>query len=100
MMFDLRVFLLAALVAAPVAVLTAQGELTFDEALTRLLVVMVGATAAALAVRTLWPLLAGPVPDTLTAAPPKVSPEAPAGGPQDTAASAPLEAEEVSRPLE
>jgi hypothetical protein len=63
MMLDLRVFVLAALLASPVAVLTAQGELTLDEALTRLLVVMVGATAAAYVVRTVWPLLAGPAPD-------------------------------------
>lgn len=65
MMLDLRVFLLAALVASPAGFLAAQGELPLDEALTRLLVVMVGATAAALAVRTLWPLLAGPGPELL-----------------------------------
>ena len=67
MMFDLRVFVLAALVASPAGFLAANGELTLDEALTRLLVVMVGATAAALVVRTLWPLLAGPGPEVLDA---------------------------------
>jgi hypothetical protein len=67
MMFDLRVFVLAALVASPAGFLAANGELTLDEALTRLLVVMVGATAAALVVRTLWPLLAGPGPELLDA---------------------------------
>lgn len=70
MMFDLRVCVLAALLASPVAVLAAQGELTLDEALTRLLVVMVGATAAALLVRTLWPLLAGPAPEPTAAGAP------------------------------
>ncbi|GAA4088916.1 hypothetical protein ACFFOS_10790 [Nocardioides kongjuensis] len=68
MMFDLRVFVLAALVASPAGFLAANGELSTDEALTRLLVVMVGATAAALVVRTLWPLLAGPGPELLDAA--------------------------------
>jgi len=65
MMLDLRVFVLAAVVASPAAYLVAHGELTLDEALTRLLVVMVGATAAALTVRTLWPLLAGATPERL-----------------------------------
>ncbi|MBM0124207.1 hypothetical protein [Pimelobacter simplex] len=81
MMFDLRVFVLAALVASPAGYLAAHGELTLDEALTRLLVVMVGATAAALAVRTLWPLLAGSGPELLEATADDLPPPAPA---QDT----------------
>ncbi|WGX97827.1 hypothetical protein [Nocardioides sp. L-11A] len=110
MMFDLRVCVLAALLASPVAVLAAQGELTLDEALTRLLVVMVGATAAALLVRTLWPLLAGPAPEpTAVVAPDPVrtesDPQATAGGPDvpgiATAAETELvEAEGFSRPPE
>ncbi len=60
-MFDIRVFLVAALVASPAALLAAQGQLTLDEAMTRLLVVMVGATLAWLLMRTLWPMLAGPI---------------------------------------
>ncbi|MDQ6523481.1 hypothetical protein RB608_07730 [Nocardioides sp. LHD-245] len=91
MMFDLRVFLLAALIASPVAVLTARGELSLDEALGRLLLVMVGATAAALLVRTLWPLLAGPVPD-LPGAPDPTAPEA--------GETALVDAEALSRPSE
>lgn len=74
MMFDLRVFVLAALVASPAGYLAAHGELTLDEALSRLLVVMVGATAAALVVRTLWPLLAGPGPELLEATADDLSP--------------------------
>lgn len=69
MLLDLRVFVLAALVASPAGLLLAQGELTVDEALTRLLVVMVGATAAAMAARTLWPLLAGTTTEPLDAVP-------------------------------
>ncbi|TQK69545.1 hypothetical protein [Nocardioides sp. SLBN-35] len=67
MMLDLHVFVLAALVASPAGYLAAHGELSLDEALTRLLVVMVGATAAAVVVRALWPLLAGPGPEPLEA---------------------------------
>ncbi len=58
-MFDLRIFLLAALIASPAAFRAAEGQLSLDEALTRLLIVMVGATLAGLLVRTLWPLLSG-----------------------------------------
>ncbi|GAA3531098.1 hypothetical protein [Nocardioides daeguensis] len=73
MLLDLRVFVLAALVASPAGFLLAQGELTLDEALTRLLVVMVGATAAAMAARTLWPLLAGTTPELRDAVPDDVA---------------------------
>lgn len=83
MMLDLRVFVLAALVASPAGYLAVHGELTLDEALTRLLVVMVGATAAAVVVRTLWPLLAGPGPELLEATVEDVPSVGPAPEPAD-----------------
>lgn len=62
-MLDLRVFLLAAIVASPAVFRAADGTLPMDEALTRLLLVMLGATALSLVVKTLWPILAGPLPE-------------------------------------
>ncbi|MBU2694789.1 hypothetical protein CCO04_06805 [Pimelobacter sp. 30-1] len=70
MMLDLRVFLVAAVLASPAVVRAADGTLPMEDALTRVLLVMLGATAVSLLVRTLWPLLAGPtaeperLPDT------------------------------------
>ncbi|AIY16308.1 hypothetical protein GUY44_21425 [Pimelobacter simplex] len=62
-MLDLRVFLVAAVLASPAVFRAADGTLPMEEALTRVLLVMLGATAVSLLVRTLWPLLAGPTPE-------------------------------------
>ncbi|KAB2808533.1 hypothetical protein ACIRN4_13125 [Pimelobacter simplex] len=62
-MLDLRVFLVAAVLASPAVFRAADGTLPMEEALTRVLLVMLGATAVSLLVRTLWPLLAGPAPE-------------------------------------
>lgn len=62
-MLDLRVFLVAAVLASPAVVRAADGTLPMEEALTRVLLVMLGATVVSLLVRTLWPILAGPAPE-------------------------------------
>lgn len=62
-MLDLRVFLVAAVLASPAVFRAADGTLPMEEALTRVLLVMLGATAVSLLVRTLWPLLAGTTPE-------------------------------------
>ncbi|GAA3652396.1 hypothetical protein GCM10022237_10320 [Nocardioides ginsengisoli] len=73
-MFDLRVFLVAAIVASPAVFRAADGTLPMDEALTRLLLVMVGATAVSMLVRAVWPILAGPMPEPMPAAEPETAP--------------------------
>jgi hypothetical protein len=73
-MLDLRVFLVAAIVASPAVFRAADGTLPMDEALTRLLLVMLGATAVSLLVRTLWPILAGPMPEPAPAPEPETAP--------------------------
>ncbi len=56
---DLRVILVAAVVASPAVLRAAQGLLTVNEALIRVAMVVVGCLAVAAVVRSLWPLLAG-----------------------------------------
>jgi len=62
-MLDLRVVLAAAVLASPAVVRAADGTLPMEEALTRVLLVMLGAAVLSLLVRTVWPLLAGPPPE-------------------------------------
>lgn len=58
---DLKVLVVAAVVASPAAWRASQGLLTVDEAITRILLVTVACLATAVVVRAVWPILAGPV---------------------------------------
>lgn len=62
-LIDLRVLLVAALVASPAAYRASQGLLTVDQALTRFLLVVLACTAVSTLVRAVWPMVAGPAPE-------------------------------------
>ncbi|WP_435768389.1 hypothetical protein [Nocardioides sp. SYSU DS0651] len=56
---DVRVLLVAALVASPAAYRTAQGLLSVSEAMTRYLLVALGCVVVSVVIRALWPLVIG-----------------------------------------
>ncbi|MEV5001614.1 hypothetical protein [Nocardioides sp. LML1-1-1.1] len=58
-LIDVRVILVAAVVASPAAYRAAQGLLTLDQALTRFGLVLLACAAVTGVLRALWPVLAG-----------------------------------------
>lgn len=61
-LIDLRVLLIASVVASPAAWRAQQGLLSVDQAMTRYLLVVLACTATAVLVRAVWPVLAGTTP--------------------------------------
>ncbi|GAA4810546.1 hypothetical protein ACFQ0K_15295 [Nocardioides caeni] len=83
---DVKVLVVAALVASPAAWRASQGLLSVDEAITRFLLVMLACMVTATLVRAVWPILAGPMPSS--SEPAALEEGAPL--PQDEAALSPL----------
>lgn len=80
---DVKILVIAALVASPAAYRASQGLLTVDQAITRFLLVTVACMATAMVVRAVWPILAGPVPEKPRAAEAELASYAEADGSSD-----------------
>lgn len=65
-LLDLRIVLVAAVVASPAAYRASQGLLSPDQAMARFVAVFLAVAATTVLVRAVWPLVAGTSTDTGT----------------------------------